>query len=312
MRAVLSTLALLLMLTACAPASQRATGPVLPPVFEVLPARTSFNKFNPPGAGSAIRFTIGTRVRNPNDFPVTLERVEFELFFGETSVLEARRNPELSLAAGATESLDFEVRVPLGNDVALIRRVGQALLGVPLPFRLEGAVSLKTPDREQRLGPYILTEGTALARERVVAPQLRLDEDSSEIFLLEPDAPVVRVVIRATNFGDIGYFLYGNDLKLFLGGEAFARGDMTPAPVPAGEVSRTELLFYPEVDALNNGAREALYAALGGIPMSLEVRGDLRMDVLGVGTYDVGNDWEVFGFLSSDAPFEDFLTRERP
>ena len=295
-------------LAACAPRTQppapasTSTVPskraVLAPVFEVLPGLTSLDKFNPPGTGSSIALTVGARVVNPNPFPVLVREVGYRVFLEETRVGEGAISPMVQLPAGGSETVSFEVTIDLDTQPRLLRSVGGAFLGRPLPFRLEGTVSTSELGSRSRFGPYAFLEGETASRQTVSPPVLRLDETQSAVFLLEAGVPVVRVVVRADNAGDIGYFLYGNDLELRVADRPLATADLTPVPVPAGETGRVELLFYPDAN-LPPATREALDAALNGIPTSLELRGDLFLDVLGVNTFQVPGGWEVLGFVSS-------------
>ena len=271
---------------------------VLPPVFEVLPGLTSLDKFNPPGTGSSIALTVGARVVNPNPFPVQVRAVDYRVFLEETRVGEGVVAPMVLLPAGGSETVSFEVTVNLDTQPGLLRSVGAAFLGEPLPFRLEGTVSTAELGSRSRFGPYAFLEGATASRQTVSPPVLHLDETQSAVFLLEAGVPVVRVVVRADNTGDIGYFLYGNDLELRVANRPLATADLTPVPVPAGETGRVELLFYPDAN-LAPATREALNAAMNGIPTSLELRGDLFLDVLGVNTFQVPGGWEVLGFISS-------------
>ena len=142
--------------------------------------------------------------------------------------------------------------------------------------------------------------GEASALQRVVAPELAFDAGESAAYLLRPEAPVVRVVMRAANPGDIGYFLYGRDLTLAFGGEVIATEDLRPQPLPAGREGRIDLLFYPSWTRISDTARAAIEAALAGRPMLVEVSGDLRMDVLGIDSFDVPAGWSVGGPVRSD------------
>ncbi len=141
--------------------------------------------------------------------------------------------------------------------------------------------------------------GSVRARETLSPPLLRLNEAESEVFLLEPGVPVVRVVGWAINPGGVGYFVYGTDLSLLLDGQTVARADLTPSPVPAGGAGRIEITFYPDLGALGAEAREALSQAIAGTPLPLVVQGELRLDVLGLGTFPVANRWQLTGQVAA-------------
>ncbi len=303
----LAFLALILLLAACVPAQRNIGGDAAqtmriklePLIFEFVPAQTSLGKFNPPGAGSVINLTAGLSVSNPNELPLRLDTIDYQLFLGEQAAVSSTLLPAITLAPGATQQLSLKESISLQNNPDLVRAVSQAFTGVAVPLRLEGRVSLSAESIVQRLRHETVVSGEVYASETVAPPLLRLDEMQSGAFLLEPGVPVLRAAIRLSNPGDIGYFLYGTDLLLLLGGQPLVYGDMMPVPVPAKGTGRAELLFYPDVERLSSQARDALAAAFEGIPTSLEVQGNLSMDVLGVGTFEVPPDWEVFGFVSA-------------
>jgi len=115
--------------------------------------------------------------------------------------------------------------------------------------------------------------------------------------MLRPDVPVVQLVLQAVNPGDIGYFLYGKDLGLTLGNWPMATEDMSPVPLAAGQSSRIDILFYPNLHELTDDARVALEAALGGYTTLVRLDGELFMDVLGVDSFPVPGGWSVTGFV---------------
>jgi hypothetical protein len=302
-------LMLLCLLAACAPAAKQAAKPpaqpqqvVKPLVFELLPGNTSLGKFNPPGAGAVIDLTIGAKVRNPNDFPVALKEVSYQLLFGKLLAAKGQFAQKVSLEPGKSALISFDVRVDLKDKPDLVRQVAAAFTGQTLPFSLEGTVQLATLGYTPSYGPAVLLAGETHAREVWAPPQLTYEQKQSEVFLLEPGVPVVRVVAQATNPGAIGYFLYGNNLLLKLAGQPLAYADLSPVPIPAHSGSRLEILFYPDVNRLDDATAQALKAALAGIPMSLDISGELKLDVLGVATFKVPAEWKLAGFVEAKKP----------
>lgn len=303
---LLASLALLLtfLLVSCAPRSGiRSAHPVtdiVAPTFEVVAGQTRIDRFDPPGAGSTARLVIGARVHNPNPFPVRVETIDYSVALNGQTVVRGRLEPDQFLSRDGAAPLRFEIETDLGRRPELLRAVARAFADAPLAFEVEGRLTFSSLSYRFSTNRRVLLQGAMRARETVRPPELRLVEAQSEVYLLRPDVPVVRAVVTATNPGDVGYFLYGKDLTVSLGGYALARQDMRPVPVPAGEASRVDVLFYPHLQELDEEARAALQAALDGIPTSLELRGRLLMDVLGVDTFAVPDGWEVFGFVGSD------------
>lgn len=297
--------ALLALPAGCLPASRELRSeplePVAPLEFELVPGRTRIERFDPPGAGSSVELTVTAQVRNPNAFGVRLARVAYEVYLAGKSVGQGEVAPASFIAAGAEAPVRFAMVASLEGDAALVRAVAQAFTGTPLPLRIEGIEVFASESHEFSSARRTLLTGEVAARQLIAPPRLRLDEGASSVFLLRPELPVVRVVVTASNPGPIGYFLYGQELALELGGEVVARQDMPPVPVPAGQASRFELLFYPQPAQLSGRARALLDAALQGIPTALELRGDFAVDVLGVDSYPVP-ETRLTGFVYSVTP----------
>lgn len=275
-------------------------GPILPPVFDVVPGQTSIERFDPPGAGAGLEMTVATLVRNPNDFGVRLTNVDYTVYLRDTSVLKGELEPDLFLAAGATAPLRFPVTTDLKSKPELLRAVVRAFGDTPLAFRIEGSLRFSSSNYAFSTKNRTLAAGSTVARQTVQAPELRLDERESRVYLLRPDVPVVHLVVDARNPGDIGYFLYGKDLTLTLAGEVMAREDMSPVPLAAGRDGRIDILFYPAQKDLSASGQAALDAALQGIPTLLRVQGELLMDVLGVDSFAVPSGWQIAGFVDAD------------
>lgn len=293
-----------LIVAACAPGADIRTveplAPILAPAFELVQGQTSIERFDPPGAGAGLEMTVGTLVRNPNAFAVRLTDVQYTVFLLDTPVLKGELRPDVFLEAGGTAPLRFPVTTGLGRRPALLRAVVQAFSDEPLPFRIEGSLRFASTNYAFASKNRTLVEGSTLARQSVQAPELRLDEDESRVYLLRPDVPVVHLVVDAKNPGDIGYFLYGKDLSLSLAGETMAKEDMRPFPLAAGRDGRIDILFYPSMQDLSPAGKAALDAALQGIPTLLRLQGELLMDVLGVDSFTVPSGWQVAGFVDAD------------
>ncbi len=300
----LLSLLLVTTLLACTPQTEiRSAEPldvIKPPRFTVVPGRTRIERFDPPGAGAGLSLIIATSVENPNDFPIRITSVDYSLFLENDQVMRDRLEPDLLVPAEGSALLQFDIDTKLKPKPELLRAVARAFADAPLVFRADGVVEFSSLSYRFRSQRRTLFQGAALSRETVMAPQLRLNEFESRVYQLQPGVPVVQVVVDASNPGDVGYFLYGKDLELLLAGLPVAVGDMPLVPLPAGESTRIDLLFYPDPKGLGSTAQLALGAALQGIPTSLQLDGQLLMDVLGVDTFVVPPTWEVFGFVDID------------
>lgn len=296
-------LALLVLLSGCAPRGAieyaQPLGEIVPPELEAVPGQARITRFDPPGAGERLELDLGLLARNPNDFGVRLERIEYRVILNGRNVGDASVEPDLYLEASGSAPLRFPVSLALPPQRNLLRAVARAFAGEPLPFRLEGRLRFASPGYGFESRDAVLVEGELRPRETVQAPTLRVDEGASRAYELRAGVPVVQVTLRADNPGEIGYFLRGKDLLLRLAGERIALEDLEPLPLPAGETRRVELLFYPDPAELGGVAQRALEAATAGISTTLDLRGELYMDVLGVDTFAVPGGLDVSAFLGA-------------
>ncbi|MEX2535396.1 MAG: LEA type 2 family protein [Trueperaceae bacterium] len=297
-------LALFVLLAGCVPRSDirsaQRIGEIVPPEFRLVDGQTSVERFDPPGAGGVVALTVGTSVFNPNPFPIKVTSIDYSVALEGRQVTSGSLELEMFIVSEGTAPLRFDIETALQNRPALLREVVRAFTGEPLGFRIEGRMVFNSLAYEFRTNKRVLVEGETVARESVEAPTLRMDEEESQAYLLSPDVPVVRLVLRVGNPGDVGYFLYGKDLTLTLGGHSIATDDLRPVPLPGGASSRVDIIFYPHRAGLSREARAALEAALSGIPTSLELSGRLSMDVLGVDAFAVPDGWRVTGFVHAD------------
>ncbi|MDQ3458482.1 MAG: LEA type 2 family protein [Deinococcota bacterium] len=284
------------LLAACAPRAQPGGEHLVQaPVFVLLPEGARIGKYNPPGAGATVVLQAAARVSNPNPYPVRVRPFDYELFVGDLLAGRGRTPAPVALDAQASADLRLEVEIDLSGQPLVLREVADVFAGAPLPFRVEAALELEAQGDLSSFERGSLFAGGARATQTVQPPALAYDPLESSVFMLEPGLPVVRVVARATNPGEIGYLVYGSDLQLLLDGQSIAFGDMRPSPVPAGGRGRVELLFYPDLTRLGEAGEAALSRALAGDEVALELRGDLRLDVFGLGGYAVPPDWQVRG-----------------
>lgn len=291
----------LLALSACAPRAEirraEPIGAVAAPTFELVPGRTSIERFDPPGAGGQLELTVGALARNPNEFGTRLDEVDYTIYLEDKQVARGVITPEAYLEPGATTPVSFGLSSSLARDVELLRAAVRAFADRPMQFRIEGKLRFSTATHNYETRSRVLLRGATLARQTVKAPILRLDEAASRVFMLSPGVPVVQLVLKVANPGDIGYFLYGKDLELSLANWPMAREDMSPVPLAAGQATRIDILFYPVASELGDEARFALEAAVNGGTTLLRLEGELFMDVLGVDSFAVPSGWSVLGFV---------------
>lgn len=295
--------AALAVLTACAPGAElRATptGDVEAVTFEPVPGRTRIERFDPPGAGERLQLELAVLARNPNDFGVRLDRLDYRVVLAGAAVAEGTLEPGAWLEAGGSAPLTFPVDASLPARRPLLTEVARAFTGQPLPYRLEGRVRFTAAGYAFETREGTLVADALLPTETAANPVIRFDDAGSRVFEVRPGVPVVQIAATAANPGDIGYFLSGKDVVLSLAGRPLGRLDVGPVPLPAGGERRLELLFYPEPELLDEPGRRALAGALGGIPTGFSVRGELAMDVLGVASFPVPGGVALDGFVDAD------------
>lgn len=301
MRTALLALLLGLLLAACAPRTEISS--VTPrtqigvPELLLLQDDTRIERFDPPGAGSLLTLQIAALLHNPNQFPITVNAIEYSISLEKRVSTQGVLTVDRLLEPDETVPVEFTVRAPLGSNPELLRAVVRAFAGRPLAFRVDGQIRFINESHQFRSTSRLLLEGGVLAREAVLAPQLELLAGQSEVFALQPAEPVIRLVLTADNAGDIGYFLHGKDLALFLAGRYMGLADLRPTPVPARSSGRIDLLFYPDLDEISDEARAVLSEVLTGTSVVVELQGSLYMDVLGLDTFVVPEGWTVEGVI---------------
>lgn len=310
-------------LVACAPRAVNEITEATPivdvaaPRFIVDTGATRIERFDPPGAGAGVELTVGAQVTNPNDFAVTLERVAWTLRLVGRPVASGELPTALRVPARATVPLAWTVEASLADDRDLWAPVVGAYAGRPLPFEVEGRLRFVSEVYAFTTGVRPLFSGVVVARESVRAPELEAIEGAHEVVAVRADAPVVRLAVRVTNPGDVGYFLTARGLSLTLGVPRTAPGDETrpptpaeladglavgaidlaPVPVPAGASVRTDLFVYVDPAALAPAARNRLQAAIDGVPTPFALAGAWSYDVLGVDSFPVAGDPVLVGVL---------------
>ncbi len=298
---ILAAACVALLVTACAPRTEiRRTEQIqdiLPPVFELVPGQTSIERFDPPGAGAMLEMTVGTLVRNPNQYPVKVESITYDVFLEGVRAVRGAIAPDVYLEPDATAPVSFLVTTDLAGRNELFEAAARAFVDRPLEFSIEGSIRFSSASYAFETRPKELMAGSTFARRTAQAPLLSLDEQASRVYELSPGVPVAQVVLLASNPGDIGYFLHGKELTLMLGGWPVATDDMSPVPIAAGETARVDLLFYPITSSLSEESMTALSAAMDGYATLIRLEGDLFMDVLGVDSFPVPSGWSVTGFV---------------
>lgn len=299
--AVLFTVAAVL--AACAPRTgEPASGELgargtIAPVFAIDDSSTGVTRFDPPGTGSLVTLEVGYSVSNANPFDLMIDVLEYSATIEGRPVGSGTRVVGVTIGAGETAELVFNLQASLGGNPDLLRAVARSFSGRPLDVKLEGRARFLSDAQGSSGHTNFTLRGAARATEEVRAPDIGFNSVVSGAFMLRPGMPVVRVVLIASNPGDIGYFLHSKDLRLVSDGTVLATQDLLPTPIAAHSQGRLELLFYPQQAGLDASQLRVLSDLLGTGQQHVTVEGDLFMDVLGVDTFAVPGGLRASGEL---------------
>jgi LEA14-like dessication related protein len=264
--------------------------------LKALSSQTLIERFDPPGAGSSVAGTVSAQAKNTNPFGVTLTRVDYEFFLQNKSVFEGSITPEVFVESNDQVPLSFPFSSSLEKHKDLIKGIAQSITGTPLPYRLEGSMTFTSQSYGFTTENVTLLFGEMLSEQKLESPVLTLNQSSSTVYALREDVPIIRTVLDITNQGDIGYFISGKDIALYMNDLKMALQDISPYPIAAGQSGSFEILFYPDKTQLSENALSVLQDALNGESTALHIQGLLSLDVLGVDTYEIP-EWNVKGVI---------------
>lgn len=131
-----------LVLTACLPG---LTTVVRAPVFS-LRAEVQVISLELPipflSAGRVI-FRVPMDVYNPNDFEVSLSRIDFDFFLNQRLAVTSSFSEGLALRAQGSTTVPLDIVIPLENGIALIEDISRLMAGQRTAFALDGRVSIE-------------------------------------------------------------------------------------------------------------------------------------------------------------------------
>ena len=306
MKRILALVLLSYLLSACIPAGSpiRAEPKVdiIPLRFSLSEERTKIEKFDPPGAGSQLEMTLAFSVLNPNSFGINLKQIKYRIALAGVGVEEDVLEPDYYIRAGGEAAIDYRLKTSVEGKPGLIKAIARAFTGTPIDFEMTGETVFESLTHEFNSKRESLLSGKVAVRNEVVMPVLELDKEASKIYSLRADAPVIKVQINAENPGQVGYFIYGQEVILTIGGEFVMSQDLPLSAIPAAKTTAVELYFYPDLQHLSAKAKEAIAAALNGKPVPFSLTGDVLVDVLGIDSYTITDGWNLYGSLMSKNP----------
>jgi hypothetical protein len=136
---------------------------VRPPHFDSVPGRPAELRIlgpsrSRPFGGAVVQ--LWTRVENPNPFSLTLSTVSGRLLFEDVEAADVDLPLGLPLVSGEAQVIPLEISIGFDNVPRLARVLGDAGLGSPLGYRLEGTVGVDAGRLGQpTFGPLTLLQG---------------------------------------------------------------------------------------------------------------------------------------------------------
>ena len=291
---------------------------VVAPRFELDPAETRIERFDPPGAGAGLVVTLTVNVSNPNPFDMVLDRVDYRLVLAGERAFAQTLEPSLLVPGLGSARWQWTLEAPLADLPQLWRAVVGSFAGQPLPFEVEGQLRFLSEVFIFSTGVRPLFSGALRARQTILPPRLSVAHGSAKTVVARADAPALRFVLELTNPGDVGVFVSARGLTLgLLAAEADTAAelapptaddrdavvvvgafDLSPVPLPDGATVRREVVVVLDLQRLGAAGVERVSALLAGEPTRFVIDGAYAYDVLGVDSFEVplaGALWGAFG-----------------
>ena len=136
---------------------------VRPPRFDSVPGRPAELRIlgpsrTHPSAGGGP--DLDARLENPNPFSLTLSTLSGRLLFEDVEAADVDLPLALPLVWGEAQVIPLEISIGFDNVPRLARVLGDAGLGSPLGYRLEGTVGVDAGRLGQpTFGPLTLLQG---------------------------------------------------------------------------------------------------------------------------------------------------------
>jgi len=303
---ILALLLLSYLLSSCIPAGSPIRAEprvdIIPLKFSLLQDRTIIERFDPPGAGSQLEMTVGLGIKNPNSFGINLKEIKYQIALAGVRVEEDVLEPDYYIRAGGEAAIDYKLKTSVKGKSRLIKAIARAFTGTPIDFKMDGETVFDSLTHEFRSRAETIVSGQVAVRNKVLMPILELDNKETKIYSLRADAPVIKIQIKANNPGEVGYFVYGQEVVLTMDGQFIMSQDVALSALPAAKTSFIEMYFYPDLQHMPDLAKEAIADALNGKPVPFSLTGDILVDVLGIETYTVTDGWNIYGSVSNHSP----------
>lgn len=276
--AVALVVALIALVSACAPAAQVLS----PPTFTVDAAASGFVRIDPPGVGDGTAlFRLALKVENPNAVRAKLTALDGTLLVAEQRAAAVSFRGAIDIPARGASPLLLDVIVPLGAAPTLLDSIANYLSGSPTTFRVDAAVTMDVLGSPQRFPAFSLFRGDLPQLGGLLAPKLTLEANTLKFenvttALLELDAQI-------TNPGLIGYLVSAPQLRLLIGGAEAATISLEPVAVTAKNSTDLKLSFRFEPLTLGEALAAQVQAASAGLGgLSITVAGAWNLSAPGL------------------------------
>ena len=268
-------LALLLLLSACAPG---VTSVVSPPTFRVLESRLV--RLEPAGVGSGnALIQIRLEARNPNPVPLQLAGLDGDFYLGGERVAATSFRDGIALPANGEARLDLEVRVPVEGAAQVLGQFARLVAGDPVNYRLDATVSVDIFGAPQSFPTLTVARGELQVPGGLRPPTVSFEPAATSVSFSGLTA-TVDVGLVIDNPLPLGYFVRGPQVILELDGRPVGRASIPRTPVPANGTSPAALRF--EVGLANAGAAILGRLQTGGSGLRLSLDGALEIEIPGV------------------------------
>lgn len=281
---------LLVLLVSCAP----GTGGLQAPSFKLIDDGSGLVRLDPAGVGRGEAvFRLNLEISNGNAFAVRLAGLDGEFLLNDHAVARASFTEGVSIDARASVVTPLEVRVPLSDGLQVLPDLVALIAGDATHYRINGTVVLDVLGTEQRLPATTLVSGVIRQPIRLVAPQVRLNADATNVSINLSRASI-DLSMMVENNGPLGYELRAPALQLAINGRNVAGTDNINVPIPAYSTTPVTLRF--DLNLLSLGA--SVVNDLRDLPSAeLSVNGAFSLDVAGITSASFSAQSFVSGFL---------------
>jgi LEA14-like dessication related protein len=286
----LPTVAVALVLGACAPA---ASGVLSPPTFRLVSEASGLTRLDLPGFGAGgATFRLVVEAHNPNPVPLRIAGLDGDVFLAGARVAAATFPEGVALSPRGSSRVTLDVTVGADRLPELLVPLTDVLAGRPVEYRIDGALAVEVLGAVQRFPSVTLARGTIAQDIALAAPTVALDAAASGVRSVSFDGVTIDLALRVRNPNLVGVVLRAPDARLRIGGRDVAIVQLVAGRVAAH--SETTVVQRVVVNPVQLGAAVVtqLQDLAAGRPASVDVAivGSWELEVPGLRSvgYDAG------------------------